>query len=156
MLVPKQLLSRPDYESVTRVRLASHLRQIGVTEGGVLMVHVRLSAFGWVVRCIAISGSSTSLICWLCQGALNRASRARARRPVGAPDSPKDEVDSPVDVLVGPTVANTARADRFGRINRAVVVDPDASCPLGRCVVAAHELQSLRYQQAQTDVANAC
>ena len=34
---------------VTRVRLASHLRQIGVTEGGVLMVHVRLSAFGWVV-----------------------------------------------------------------------------------------------------------
>ena len=49
MLVPKQLLSRPDYEPVTRVRLASHLRQIGVTEGGVLMVHVRLSAFGWVV-----------------------------------------------------------------------------------------------------------
>ena len=49
VLVPKQLLSRPDYEPVTRVRLASHLRQIGVTEGGVLMVHVRLSAFGWVV-----------------------------------------------------------------------------------------------------------
>jgi aminoglycoside 3-N-acetyltransferase len=49
VLVPKQLLNRPDYEPVTRVRLASHLRHIGVTDGGVLMVHVRLSAFGWIV-----------------------------------------------------------------------------------------------------------
>jgi len=49
VLVPKQLLNRPDYEPVTRTRLASHLRHIGVTEGGVLMAHVRLSAFGWVV-----------------------------------------------------------------------------------------------------------
>ena len=62
---------------------------------------------------------------------------------------------SSVDVLVGSTVTTTARADRFGRIAARVVVDPDASCPLGRCTVTAHELQSLRYQQTQTDVANA-
>src|SRR6185312_3661 len=36
-----------------------------------------------------MSGSSTSLTCEVCQGALNRASRARTRRPVGALDSPK-------------------------------------------------------------------
>jgi pSer/pThr/pTyr-binding forkhead associated (FHA) protein len=62
---------------------------------------------------------------------------------------------SSVDVLVGSTVLATARADRFGRIASRVVVDPDASCPLGRCAVTAHELQSLRYQQTETDVANA-
>src|SRR5262245_27561327 len=49
VLVPKELLNPPDYEPVTRTRLASHLRHVGVTEGGVLMVHVRLSALGWVV-----------------------------------------------------------------------------------------------------------
>ncbi|MEV4412799.1 AAC(3) family N-acetyltransferase [Catellatospora sp. NPDC049609] len=49
MLVPNHLLSRHGYAPVTRTRIASHLRQIGVVEGGVLMVHVRLSAFGWVV-----------------------------------------------------------------------------------------------------------
>jgi pSer/pThr/pTyr-binding forkhead associated (FHA) protein len=62
---------------------------------------------------------------------------------------------SSVDVLVGSTVATTARADRFGRVAARVLVDPDASCPLGRCTVTTHELQSLRYQQTQTDVANA-
>src|SRR4051794_1032179 len=62
---------------------------------------------------------------------------------------------SSVAVLVGSTVATTARADRFGRIAARVSVDPDASCPLGRCTVTTHELQSLRYQQTQTDVANA-
>jgi len=61
---------------------------------------------------------------------------------------------SSVDVLVGSTVMTTTRADRFGRIATRVLVDADASCPLGRCAVAVHELQSLRYQQAQTDVAN--
>ena len=40
----------------------------------------------------------------------------------------------------------------FGRIDRAAVVDLDASCPLGRCMVTAHELQSLRSRQTQTDV----
>src|SRR2546421_10926786 len=54
-----------------------------------------MSAFGWVARCMAISGSSTSLICWVCHGALNRASRARTRRPVGGPDRPKEVPDSP-------------------------------------------------------------
>ena len=49
MPIPEQLLNQPDYEPMTRTRLASHLRQIGVRKGGVLMVHVRLSAFGWVV-----------------------------------------------------------------------------------------------------------
>jgi pSer/pThr/pTyr-binding forkhead associated (FHA) protein len=62
---------------------------------------------------------------------------------------------SSVDVLVGSSVATTARADRFGRIAARILVDPDASCPLGRCTVTTHELQSLRYQQTQTDVANA-
>ncbi|HYJ74190.1 MAG TPA: FHA domain-containing protein [Kineosporiaceae bacterium] len=60
---------------------------------------------------------------------------------------------SSVDVLVGPTVMTTARADRFGRIATRVLVDPDASCPLGRCPIALHELQSLRYQETHTDVA---
>jgi hypothetical protein len=62
---------------------------------------------------------------------------------------------SSVDVLVGPTVLTSAHADRFGRVDTRVVVDPDLSCPLGNCSVAAHELQSLRYQEAQTDVASA-
>jgi pSer/pThr/pTyr-binding forkhead associated (FHA) protein len=62
---------------------------------------------------------------------------------------------SSVDVLVGSTVAATTRADRFGRVATRFLVDADASCPLGRCVVAAHELQSLRYQQTETDVATA-
>jgi hypothetical protein len=62
---------------------------------------------------------------------------------------------SSVDVLVGSGMLSTTRADRFGRLSTRLVVDADASCPLGRCVVTAHELQSLRYQQTQTDVANA-
>ena len=53
---------------------------------------------------------------------------------------------SSVDVVVGSTVMTTTRADRFGRISTRVLVDPDASCPLGRCSVRAHELQSLRDQ----------
>src|SRR6266511_1901168 len=49
-----------------------------------------MSAFGWVARCIAISGARTSLICCVCHGALNRASRARTRRPVGGPARPNE------------------------------------------------------------------
>jgi hypothetical protein len=62
---------------------------------------------------------------------------------------------SSVDVVVGPTLVQTVHADRYGRLSTRVVVDPDASCPLGRCSVTTHELQSLRYAQAETDVANA-
>jgi len=44
----------------------------------------RTSALGWVARCVAISGPSTSANSGGdCHGALNRASRARTRRPVG-------------------------------------------------------------------------
>ena len=35
--------------AVTRSRLAADLRRLGVREGGVLMVHTRMSALGWVV-----------------------------------------------------------------------------------------------------------
>src|SRR5690349_17967473 len=49
----------------------------------------RPSALGWLARWVAISGSSTSLTWVLCHGALNRASLARTRRPVGALASPK-------------------------------------------------------------------
>jgi aminoglycoside 3-N-acetyltransferase len=49
MLVPKELLDRPDYVPVTRTRLAGALIQLGVRRGGVLMVHVRMSALGWMV-----------------------------------------------------------------------------------------------------------
>jgi hypothetical protein len=49
----------------------------------------RPSAFGWLARWVAISGSRTSLTWVDCQGALNRASRARTRRPVGALARPK-------------------------------------------------------------------
>ena len=43
---------------------------------------------------MAISGSRTSLTWVLCHGALNRASRARTRRPVGALASPKPPLGS--------------------------------------------------------------
>jgi aminoglycoside 3-N-acetyltransferase len=36
-------------DAVTRSRLAAGLRALGVREGGVLMVHTRMSALGWVV-----------------------------------------------------------------------------------------------------------
>jgi aminoglycoside 3-N-acetyltransferase len=35
--------------ALTRSRLAAELRDLGVREGGVLMVHTRMSALGWVV-----------------------------------------------------------------------------------------------------------
>lgn len=49
MLVPKELLDRPSYVPVTRGRLVAALRELGVRTGGVLMVHVRMSALGWMV-----------------------------------------------------------------------------------------------------------
>jgi aminoglycoside 3-N-acetyltransferase len=36
-------------DAITRSRLAADLRALGVREGGVLMVHTRMSAIGWVV-----------------------------------------------------------------------------------------------------------
>src|SRR5688500_5973208 len=35
--------------AVTRTQLVADLRRLGVREGGVLMVHTRMSALGWVV-----------------------------------------------------------------------------------------------------------
>ena len=49
MLVPKDLLHRSGYLPVTRSRLADALAGLGVRRGGVLMVHVRMSALGWMV-----------------------------------------------------------------------------------------------------------
>ncbi|HEY9294185.1 MAG TPA: aminoglycoside 3-N-acetyltransferase [Microlunatus sp.] len=49
MLVPKDLLERADYTPVTRTRLADALGDLGVRRGSVLMVHVRMSALGWMV-----------------------------------------------------------------------------------------------------------
>lgn len=49
MLVPKELLDRSGYVPVTRTRLAGVLGELGVRRGGVLMVHVRMSALGWMV-----------------------------------------------------------------------------------------------------------
>ncbi|GAA4214608.1 hypothetical protein GCM10022220_41410 [Actinocatenispora rupis] len=47
---------------------------------------------------MATSGSSTSDTCGVCHGALNRASLARTRRPVGALDSADDGAgSSPAD-----------------------------------------------------------
>lgn len=42
------VLQRPDYTPVTRTRLAQQLRDLGVREAGILMVHVRMSALGWM------------------------------------------------------------------------------------------------------------
>lgn len=49
VLVPKELIERPDYEPVTRSRLAEALARLGLRDGGVVMAHVRMSALGWVV-----------------------------------------------------------------------------------------------------------
>ena len=49
MIVPKELLDRSGYVPVTRARLAETLVDLGVRPGGVLMVHVRMSALGWMV-----------------------------------------------------------------------------------------------------------
>lgn len=38
-----------NYTPVTRTRLADALRDLGVREAGILMVHIRMSALGWVV-----------------------------------------------------------------------------------------------------------
>jgi aminoglycoside 3-N-acetyltransferase len=38
-----------DPEAVTRSRLVTDLRRLGVREGGITMVHTRMSAIGWVV-----------------------------------------------------------------------------------------------------------
>ena len=38
-----------DQEAVTRSRLVADLRRLGVREGGITMVHTRMSAVGWVV-----------------------------------------------------------------------------------------------------------
>lgn len=43
------LLQDASFSPITRSAIAQDLRDAGVVEGGTLMVHVRLSAFGWVV-----------------------------------------------------------------------------------------------------------
>ena len=42
-------LMTPDHPPVTRSELAAALHQAGVRAGGILMVHTRMSAIGWVV-----------------------------------------------------------------------------------------------------------
>jgi aminoglycoside 3-N-acetyltransferase len=49
MRTPADFLDQPDFVPITRTRLAESLRELGVRPGGVLMVHVRLSALGWMV-----------------------------------------------------------------------------------------------------------
>ncbi|MFI5710594.1 aminoglycoside 3-N-acetyltransferase [Kribbella sp. NPDC051620] len=44
-----ELLQDASFSPITRSKLTQGLRDTGVVEGGTLMVHVRLSAFGWVV-----------------------------------------------------------------------------------------------------------
>jgi aminoglycoside 3-N-acetyltransferase len=44
-----ELLQDASFSPITRSVIAQGLRDAGVVEGGTLMVHVRLSAFGWVV-----------------------------------------------------------------------------------------------------------
>lgn len=53
------VLQRPDYTPVTRTRLARELSDLGVRDGGVLMVHVRMSALGWMV------GGIDAIVCAL-------------------------------------------------------------------------------------------
>lgn len=48
MRTPADFLDQPDFVPITRTRLAESLRGLGVRAGGVLMVHVRLSALGWM------------------------------------------------------------------------------------------------------------
>lgn len=55
MLVPLELLEQPDYEPMTRSRLAAVLSELGVRRGGIVMAHVRLSALGWMVGGMDVS-----------------------------------------------------------------------------------------------------
>jgi aminoglycoside 3-N-acetyltransferase len=47
--VPDEAVLTSGVTPVGRARLASELRELGVRPGGVLMVHTRVSALGWVV-----------------------------------------------------------------------------------------------------------
>lgn len=49
MSPPQELLQDESFAPLTREQLTTDLTHLGVRAGGVLMVHVRLSAFGWVV-----------------------------------------------------------------------------------------------------------
>ena len=49
MRTPADFLDQPDFVPITRTRLAETLHELGARPGGVLMVHVRLSALGWMV-----------------------------------------------------------------------------------------------------------
>jgi aminoglycoside 3-N-acetyltransferase len=48
MTPPERFLADPDFTPLSRTELGAGLRKLGVRTGAVLMVHVRLSAFGWV------------------------------------------------------------------------------------------------------------
>ena len=73
----------------------------------------RVSAFGWVARWVAISGSSTSLTCGVCQGALNRARRARTRRPVGSAEAGRRlGADVPAEISAASARSGPGRATR--------------------------------------------
>ncbi len=58
----------------------------------------RTSARGWAARWVATRGSRTSGSVEDCQGALNRARRARMRRPVGGPTETASEPEACVSV----------------------------------------------------------
>jgi aminoglycoside 3-N-acetyltransferase len=47
--VPDEAVMRSGVQPVGRTRLATDLRALGVRPGGVLMVHARVSALGWVI-----------------------------------------------------------------------------------------------------------
>jgi len=48
-LPPERFTADPDFVPLTRPALADALRRLGVRDGDTLMVHVRLSALGWLI-----------------------------------------------------------------------------------------------------------
>lgn len=49
MQIPRELFDDPAFSPATRSDLRDGMLDLGVRRGGVLMVHTRMSAFGWIV-----------------------------------------------------------------------------------------------------------
>jgi aminoglycoside 3-N-acetyltransferase len=111
-------------QAIGRTRLATELRRLGLREGAIAMVHVRMSALGWV-----IGGSETvvhALLDVLGPGGTLMAYASWAEHVYRAADWPAEHRDA---YLAEPPVFDpaTAEVDRdYGRIPERVRTWPGA------------------------------